>query len=70
MSALSLEATAKAHGFTRMGINATMNKGASRFLCEAWGDGFCFVSAYGGTEHAAIKRAVKAAHAKCKVTAA
>ena len=66
MSALTLEATAKVHSFTRMGINATMNKGASRFMCEAWGDDFKFVSAYGGTEHAAIKRAVKAAYAKRK----
>ena len=64
MSALTLEHTAKAHGFTRMGINATMRKGAGRFLCEAWGDDFKFVSAYGGTEHAAIKRAIKAARVK------
>ena len=69
MSALSLEATAKAHNFTRIGINATMDKGASRFLCEVWGDGFSFACARGGTEHAAIKRAIKLAYAKRKVRA-
>lgn len=70
MSALTLEHTAKAHGFTRMGINANMAKGKSRFLCEVWGDDFKFVSAYGGTEHAAINRAIKAALAKRKARGA
>ena len=70
MSALSLEATAKAHGFTRIGINATMSKGAGRFLCEVWGDDFKFTCARGGTERAAITRAVKLAYAKRKAGAA
>lgn len=70
MSALSLEATAKAHGFTRIGINALMAKGAHRYMCEIWADDFKFVSATGRTAQAAINRAVKAAHAKRKVVTA
>ena len=66
MSALSLEHTAKAYGFTRIGINATLDKGASRFMCEVWGDDFKFAFAHGGTEKAAINRAIKLALRKRK----
>ena len=70
MSGPSLEATAKAHGFTRIGINAMMLRSAHRYMCEIWADDFKFVSASGRTAQSAINRAVKAAHAKRKVMAA